>query len=64
MDRIKTFGLLICIAVVLLFMASPVRTASSYEWWNISWNHRVLLVINSTGYARMDWPVGSLISTV
>jgi hypothetical protein len=27
------------------------------EWWNVSWNYRIRLDINSTQYSRTDWPV-------
>jgi uncharacterized membrane protein len=55
--KYRTMGMLICIAIMLIYMSATVRTAYSSEWWNISWHYRVMIVVNSTGYDRTDWPV-------
>ena len=29
----------------------------SAEWWNVSYQYRIMLEINSTQYDRTDWPI-------
>jgi uncharacterized membrane protein len=54
-SKTKTIGMLVIAAVLVLCLSNPARTAYTDEWWNISWNHRIMLVVNSTAYDRADW---------
>lgn len=53
--KTRMFGVLMIASVVVLCLSNPARTSYTDEWWNISWNHRVMLVVNSTAYDRTDW---------
>jgi uncharacterized membrane protein len=33
------------------------QSEGEFKWWNVSWNYRFKLEINSTQYTRTDWPV-------
>jgi uncharacterized membrane protein len=41
---------------LIIFLTLFIRNVVAFdEWWNVSWNYRVKLEINSTQYARDNW---------
>jgi len=53
----KALGLLFFSAILVLSMSNTVKPSFYPEWWNLSWNHRVMIEINSTAFDRTRWPV-------
>jgi len=53
----KALGLLFFSALLVLVMSNPGTPSFYPEWWNLSWNHRVMIEINSTAFDRTRWPV-------
>jgi hypothetical protein len=45
--------------LLIFIFLTRIETAqlSSDKWWRGSWHYRFKLIINSTGYDRVDWPV-------
>jgi uncharacterized membrane protein len=57
--KIVHFVLLLSLFIVLFtgFFIGFSDTPGDYRWWNVSWNYRFKLEINSTQYSRTDWPI-------
>jgi len=55
--NMKTMWMLIFAVVLLISMSNSASTSYYPDWWNISWQQRLFLDVNTTLYSRTEWPV-------
>ncbi|MBR9679792.1 MAG: hypothetical protein GOU99_01935, partial [Candidatus Altiarchaeota archaeon] len=53
----KITGFRIFLVLVLASFSFVPAQAQDFNWWNLSWNFRQCVEINSTEYSRLDWPI-------
>ncbi len=48
---------LVAMSIIPTYSSSSTQQLSTDEWWKASWHYRFKLIVNSTKYERVDWPI-------